>query len=130
MSRARPSDPTRRVAQWSALQAILEATGRRNRLHRAPSRDLPDLVFTANAALIYRQRAVLARFRHPQRQGEEPHVESLVLKRTASSVEPPAGVYFEGAGTPCFAATRCWPAIASAATPAGMQQIGEQLAVA
>src|SRR5512140_3374868 len=32
---------------------------------------LPDLVFPANAAVVLDGRALLARFRHPERQGEE-----------------------------------------------------------
>ena len=35
--------------------------------------ELPDMVFTANAALIYRRQAILAHFRFAERQGEEPH---------------------------------------------------------
>src|SRR5579872_6076467 len=34
-------------------------------------RGLPDLVFPANAAVVLDGRALLARFRHPERQGEE-----------------------------------------------------------
>src|SRR4051812_25568015 len=33
---------------------------------------LPDLVFPANAAVVLDGTALLARFRHPERQGEEP----------------------------------------------------------
>src|SRR5436309_2441439 len=33
---------------------------------------LPDLVFPANAAVVLDGKALLARFRHPERQGEEP----------------------------------------------------------
>src|SRR4051794_13616144 len=35
-------------------------------------KDLPDLVFPANAAIVLDGRVLLARFRHPERQGEEP----------------------------------------------------------
>ena len=38
-----------------------------------PVQGLPDLVFTANAAMIYRRHALISRFRHRQRQGEEPY---------------------------------------------------------
>jgi N-dimethylarginine dimethylaminohydrolase len=37
-----------------------------------PEPNLPDLVFTANAAIVLDGKALLARFRYPQRQGEEP----------------------------------------------------------
>ena len=42
---------------------------------RAPRVGLPDLVFTANAAVVLDGKALLARFRHPERQGEESIVE-------------------------------------------------------
>jgi len=58
------------VAQWKALRKILEDAGAKISL-LTPCEGLPDLVFTANAALIYRQTAILSRFRHLQRQGEE-----------------------------------------------------------
>ena len=41
-----------------------------------PAESLPDLVFTANAAVVMNGKALLARFRHPERQAEEPHYEA------------------------------------------------------
>src|SRR5256884_9809484 len=38
-----------------------------------PAPGLPDLVFTANAAVVLDGKALLARFRHPERQREEGH---------------------------------------------------------
>ena len=35
-----------------------------------PSKEQPDLVFTANAGLVKGRDVVISRFRHPQRQGE------------------------------------------------------------
>ena len=35
--------------------------------------DLPDMVFPANAAVVLDRRALVARFRHPERQREEQH---------------------------------------------------------
>jgi N-dimethylarginine dimethylaminohydrolase len=37
---------------------------------------VPDLVFTANAAVVLDRKALLARFRHLERQKEEVHFES------------------------------------------------------
>ena len=34
---------------------------------------LPDMVFPANAAVVLNGRAIVARFRHYERQGEERH---------------------------------------------------------
>src|SRR5262245_56551929 len=70
MNRERQADRERASAQWSALRSILEDIGTRIVL-LDPVAGLPDLVFTANAAMIYRRQAVLARFRYRQRQAEE-----------------------------------------------------------
>ncbi len=64
---------------------------------------LPDLVFTANCAFVLDRKTLLARYRHRERRGEEPHGQAFFerLKRTGSIDEihqPPDGIYFEGAG--------------------------------
>src|ERR1700733_9130633 len=62
MSRQRQSDRQAAAAQWTALKQLLEQAGANIEL-LPPQLGLPDLVFTANAALIYRKMAVMARFR-------------------------------------------------------------------
>lgn len=64
---------------------------------------LPDLVFTANAAVVLDRKALLARFRYPQRQMEERHFEtafrSLQARGLIDAVRTlPDGVILEGAG--------------------------------
>src|SRR5215212_10377022 len=58
-------------AQWTALHAALRASGAAVEMV-APREGLPDLVFTANAAVVLNGRALVARFRHPERQAEQP----------------------------------------------------------
>src|ERR1700746_2588910 len=48
-----------------------------------PAPGLPDLVFTANAAVVLDGVALLARFRHPERRSEEPHYEAAFRKLQA-----------------------------------------------
>src|SRR5262245_5561029 len=57
--------------QWLALHETLRAAGAAIELVE-PEPGLPDLVFTANAAVVLDRKALLARFHHPQRQGEQP----------------------------------------------------------
>src|SRR3989304_8584857 len=72
MNTERQADHPTAVDEWDALHDQIQAAGARvSRLE--PEKGLPDLVFTANAAMIFGQRAILARFKHSQRQGEEPH---------------------------------------------------------
>ena len=67
-----------------------------------PVMGMPDLVFTANAALIYRDLAVMARFRYPQRQGEEPQDEHWLGDHGFRISHLPPGMFFEGAGDALF----------------------------
>lgn len=67
------------------------------------ARGAPDLVFPANAAVVLEGRAVLARFRHAERQVEEPIFQAAFdeLRRLGVVGEVatlPEGVYQEGAG--------------------------------
>jgi len=65
--------------------------------------ELPDLVFTANAAAVLDGTALLTRFRHRERTAEEPHIahffEQLRVTRMIDKVvELPPGARLEGAG--------------------------------
>jgi len=61
--------------EWDALhRAMLDQGAQIELVHPVPG--LPDLVFTANAAVVLNGKALLARFRHPERQAEEPHYEA------------------------------------------------------
>jgi arginine dihydrolase len=66
-------DASRR--EWAALHRALTGLGAAIELV-PPAPHLPDLVFTANAAVVLDRKAVLARFRHPERRGEEEPFES------------------------------------------------------
>ena len=64
---------------------------------------LPDLVFPANAAIVLDGRVLVARFRHPERQGEEKIFRAAFLALKARGlvhdvIDLPEGVLQEGAG--------------------------------
>src|SRR5438874_5426991 len=71
MSRDRGSDPARARRQWHALADILRNLGVQVDL-LTPQPGLPDLVFTANAGLMFHDRFYSARFRHAERARESP----------------------------------------------------------
>jgi len=101
MSRERQANRDLAIEQWKGLVAILTQLGVEVELLK-PAAGLPDLVFTANAALIYERRAILSHFRHPQRQGEEPLCAAW-FKQHGFTVELlPEGRFFEGAGDALF----------------------------
>src|SRR3954466_12201385 len=57
--------------QWDGLHRALTDHGAALDLVE-PAENLPDLVFTANAAVVLDRKALLARFRHAERQGGQP----------------------------------------------------------
>ena len=65
-----------------------------------PKPDLPDLVFTANAAIVLDGKALLSRFRHPERKPEEPvFADALQAQAGLDAVETlPGDMIQEGAG--------------------------------
>src|ERR1700731_327487 len=95
MSRVRQADHELATRQWRDLRDLLEQAGAKISLME-PVQGLPDLVFTANAAMIFRASAVLARFRHPQRQGEEPYDEAWLARAGFAVLHVPEGMFFEG----------------------------------
>ena len=110
-------NPWMNPAQWAQQADALTSDARREwrGLHRRlkklgatielmpPVEELPDLVFTANAAVVMDGVALVARFRHPERQREEPHYErafrELWARGLVAAVRTmPEGLFLEGAG--------------------------------
>ena len=128
MNRSRQSDARLAAEQWQALRAALEEAGAKISLIE-PVAGLPDLVFTANAALIYRRSAVLARFRHKERQGEEPYDETWLKSNGFEVLKPPPETYFEGAGDALFCGDTLFAGYRIRSDARGHQQIGALLGV-
>jgi N-dimethylarginine dimethylaminohydrolase len=126
MSRERPANRELAIEQWEGLVQILSELGVQVSLLR-PAEGLPDLVFTANAALIYEKRAILSHFRHKQRQGEEPLFSAWFKEHGFSVEQLPPGRFFEGAGDALF----CGPTLIAGyrirSDVKSQQQIGEML---
>jgi N-dimethylarginine dimethylaminohydrolase len=96
--------------EWGQLHNTLLGLGAEVDLV-APAPGVPDLVFTANAAVVLDRVALLARFRYPQRQREEEHFEaafrSLQGRGLIDAVRTlPAGLVLEGAGDCVWDETR------------------------
>jgi len=84
--------------QWETLyHAITEQAGAKVLLME-PVDGLPDLVFTANAAFVYNDKAIIARYKHAERRGEEPHCLAWFETQGFETVTLPEGIFFEGAG--------------------------------
>ncbi|MBK8190767.1 MAG: hypothetical protein IPK79_10005 [Vampirovibrionales bacterium] len=83
--------------QWEALAQAIEAAGAQT-LRLQPVAGLPDLVFTANAAFVYGDCAIIAHYKFPERQGEEPHVQRWFQEQGFRVATMAPGIHFEGAG--------------------------------
>src|SRR5687768_5230374 len=75
MSRARGSETKRARQQWQELHDTLVQLGVKIEL-MTPQPGLPDLVFTANAGLMYGRRFFSSRFRHEVRARETPQFDA------------------------------------------------------
>ncbi|MCE9548149.1 MAG: amidinotransferase [Planctomycetia bacterium] len=124
MSRGRQVDRPQAIEQWRALKRLLEKCGARVSL-LPPVDGLPDLVFTANAAMIYQHTAVLANFRHQQRQGETPHARAWLQGAGFDVVLAPTGTCFEGAGDALFCGETLFAGYRIRSDARGMQQVGQ-----
>ncbi|HKR99764.1 MAG TPA: arginine deiminase-related protein [Candidatus Dormibacteraeota bacterium] len=93
------------VRQWDALyQTYLD---RDVQVELAePVKGLPDMVFSANAAVLWQRRAVLSNFHFHERQGEEQHWRARLEQLGFEVCELPHEVSFEGAGDALFLGER------------------------
>lgn len=82
--------------QWNALARLVGNIAQVERVTAAPG--VPDMVFTANAGLILENKFVLSRFRHEQRQAEEPHFAKWFAEHDFDVLTLPDDMPFEGAG--------------------------------
>jgi N-dimethylarginine dimethylaminohydrolase len=114
--------------QWRSLFDRLVEAGA-NIVEVAPVEGLPDMVFTANAGLIFRDRAVVSHFRHVQRQGEEMHFRRWLADAGWQVSETPEGCSFEGAGDALFCGDTLYAGYRLRSDARGHQQIAERLGV-
>ncbi|HXG12071.1 MAG TPA: arginine deiminase-related protein [Gemmataceae bacterium] len=101
MSRSRGSVRERARRQWDALYQTLLGLGVQVEL-LTPQPGLPDLVFTANAGLVFRDRFFSSRFRHEVRARETPYFDAWFAAHGFTVEHLPEGMYFEGAGDALF----------------------------
>src|SRR5262249_19561726 len=101
MSRSRGSTPEKAHRQWQALADILRGLGVNLELMK-PQPGLPDLVFTANAGLVFGRRFFSSRFRHEVRARETPYYDAWFAEHGFTVEHLPEGTYFEGAGDALF----------------------------
>ena len=92
------ADPSEARFQWQKLTDVLQKDVGAKLELMTPVKGLPDLVFTANAAVLHDGKAVPSRFRHPERQREEEYFEQWFTEHGYQVILLEKDCYFEGAG--------------------------------
>ena len=128
MDMTRQAEHAVAVGQWQSLYQQISDAGANVSL-LAPVEGLPDLVFTANAAMIYRRQALISRFRHRQRQGEEPYNRHWFTENGFEIVDVPVNFSFEGAGDALFCGDTLYAGYRMRSDAGGHQEIGRMLGV-
>jgi N-dimethylarginine dimethylaminohydrolase len=90
--------------QWAELRRILEDEMGAIVEIVAPHPEVPDMVFTANAGLVFGDRVIPARFRFAERQGEVPHFNRWFADNGFAVWDAPQDAVgsFEGEGDALF----------------------------
>ncbi len=98
MRRTNAVDPARAIGQWQALMDVLVHDVGAGLEQMRPVQGLPDMVFTANAGVVVGRRALVSRFRYPERQREEAYFERWFREQGYEVLTLDKNLYFEGAG--------------------------------
>lgn len=98
MSRSRQSDPQLARDQWQKLYRLLVGRPGLEIDLIEPRPGLPDMVFTANAGIVWGDKFIVSNFRHEVRQREAPYYASWFAARGYEVVRLPDESFFEGEG--------------------------------
>ena len=123
MNRNVPSDTKAAALQWQQLHDILIQLQVDVQL-MTPVQGLPDLVFTANAGLVWRETVFLSAFRHQARQGETAVDKEWFQQFGFKTIELPVGHNFEGAGDALFCGDTLFAGYLVRSDASSMQWLG------
>jgi len=126
MSRSQGSDAQRAHRQWQALHDSLVGLGVTVEV-MTPQPGLPDLVFTANAGLIFGKQFFSSRFRHEVRARETPFFDAWFAEHGFKVEHLPLGMFFEGAGDALFCGQTLFAGYRIRSDVQGHQHLGKVL---
>jgi N-dimethylarginine dimethylaminohydrolase len=126
MSRSRGSSSEKAHQQWHNLHDALIELGVQVEL-MTPQKGLPDLVFTANAGLVFGTRFFNSRFRHEVRARETPYFDAWFAEHGFTVEHLPAGMFFEGAGDALFCGRALYAGYRIRSDVNGHQHLGKLL---
>lgn len=89
-------DRDKAFSQWHALKDALSEYA--DVVEMKPQPELPDMVFTANAGVVYGERAIASHFMPKERRGEEKYFKAWFRDNGFELCDLPEDLGFEGAG--------------------------------
>lgn len=116
------------AGQWAELRQTLQRLGAEVQT-LAPQPGLPDMVFTANAGLVFGRRFFSSAFRHGERAGEVPFFDEWFAGQGFAITHMPEGKFFEGAGDSLFCGEVLYGGYPFRSDAAAHLWIGEQVGV-
>lgn len=122
MDKGNPLDKDLARKQWNNLYETYLLLGHEVELIE-PIEGLPDMVFTANGGLIYRDKTVLSNFKHPERQNETQLFEKWFLSHLPENETLMPNGYFEGEGDALFVGDKLYGGYGFRSSKAVYEQI-------
>jgi N-dimethylarginine dimethylaminohydrolase len=126
MSRSRGAEQDKARQQWRHLFDTLVGLGVQVE-RMTPRPGLPDLVFTANAGLVFQDRFYSSRFRHEVRAKESPYFDDWFREHGYEVRHLPAGPLFDGAGDALFCGPTLFAGYRIRSDVQGHQWLGQEL---
>jgi N-dimethylarginine dimethylaminohydrolase len=114
--------------QWSSLCDTLLKLGAIVELME-PQPGLPDLVFTANAGLVFHNQFLSSRFKHEVRAKESPFFDAWFAAHGFEVVHLPEASYHEGAGDALFCGDTLFAGYRTRSDAASHQWVGNRFGI-
>jgi N-dimethylarginine dimethylaminohydrolase len=114
--------------QWRTLRDAIAGLGVVVE-EMTPQPGLPDLVFTANAGLMFRNRFFSSRFMHEVRAKESPFFDAWFREHGFEVVHWPNGMFHEGAGDALFCGEALFAGYRTRSDALAHQWLAEQIGV-
>jgi N-dimethylarginine dimethylaminohydrolase len=114
--------------QWQNLHDTLVSLGVAVEI-LTPQPGLPDLVFTANAGLVFHSKFVSSRFRHEVRARESPYFDAWFAGHQFHVEHLPENMYHEGAGDALFCGETLFAGYRTRSDASAHHWVGKNLGV-
>lgn len=125
MDRDHPADLELAKEQWNRLYETLKSFPDTDVELMEPEKGLPDLVFTANAGVLYDKMFIPSKFKHPERRGESEYFAQWFEDRGYKVEWISKHLQFEGAGDVLKAGDMWFGGYFFRSTPQALVEVSE-----